>query len=119
VATPESKVEWEDLFRGKVVYLTRQFKSQSRLARLLEVDRSRVSRWLSSEAPDGENRGKLEALEFVFSRLTLFLAPETAEKWLLGLNAHLGNRRPIDLIRDGRVAEVLAALEQFEAGAYA
>jgi transcriptional regulator with XRE-family HTH domain len=110
---------WEELFRDKVSYLSRQFSSQSRLARLLEVDRSRVSRWLRAEVPDAANRAKLESLEFVFSRLTTFLNSQTAEKWLLGINAHLGNQRPIDLIRDGRVAEVIAALEQFETGAFA
>ncbi len=115
----EAAVQWEDVFRDKVSYLSGQFRSQSRLAALLAVDRSRVSRWLRTEAPDAANRHKLEALEFVFSRLQSSLPSATAEKWLLGVNAHLANRRPIDLIRDGRVAEVIAALEQFEAGAYA
>jgi transcriptional regulator with XRE-family HTH domain len=115
----QTATAWEDLFRDKVSYLSQQFSGQSRLARLLEVDRSRVSRWLRSEVPDAENRGKLEALEFVFSRLTTFLGSETAEKWLVGMNAHLANQRPIDLIRDGRIAEVIAAVEQFETGAFA
>jgi uncharacterized protein (DUF2384 family) len=43
----------------------------------------------------------------------------TARKWLTGLNAHLGNRRPIDLLAKNRVAEVVAAIEQAEAGSYA
>ena len=112
-------IQWEDVFRDKVSYLTGQFRSQSRLAAMLAVDRSRVSRWLRTEAPDVANRHKLESLEFVFSRLQSSVSPSTAEKWLLGMNAHLGNLRPIDLIRDGRVAEVISALEQFETGAYA
>lgn len=107
------------IFRQKVQFLAEHLRSQSELARLLQVDRSRVSRWLKSETPDPENKAKLEALEYVFSRLTAFLHPETAEKWLFGTNAHLGNRRPIDLLRDGRVSEVIAAVEQVETGAYA
>ncbi|HUG44031.1 MAG TPA: hypothetical protein VMN76_07320 [Acidobacteriota bacterium] len=109
----------ETVFREKVRYLADQFHSQSRLARLLNVDRSNVSRWLRDQDPDPENRSRLETLEFVFSRLTHFLRAGTAEKWLLGVNAHLGNRRPIDLIREGRIAEVIAAIEQFELGSYA
>jgi transcriptional regulator with XRE-family HTH domain len=109
---------WQDVFRNKVGYLVTQFSSQSRLAGLLDVDRSRISRWLRSEVPDPDNRLKLEALEFVYLRLAAFLAPKTAEKWLLGVNDHLGGRRPVDLIREGRVAEVVAAAEQFETGAY-
>lgn len=115
----QAATAWEDLFRDKVSYLSRQLSGQSRLARLLEVDRSRVSRWLRSETPDAANRSKLDALEFVFSRLTSFLDSRTAEKWLVGMNAHLGNQRPIDLIRDGRISEVIAAVEQYETGAFA
>jgi hypothetical protein len=39
--------------------------------------------------------------------------------WLKGINAFLGNQRPIDLLRNGRVSEVIAAIEQTETGAYA
>lgn len=106
------------VFRNKVGFLARQFKSQSQLARLLKVDRSRISRWLKAEIPDLENRTKVDALDFALCRLTTFVSAETARKWLMGMNAHLGNRRPMDLIRQGRVAEVIAAIEQFEAGSY-
>src|SRR5437764_544106 len=108
----------EAAFRHKLGHLARQFKSQNQLARLLDVDRSRITRWLSFEAPDTENRIKVEAMEFALSRLTAFLSPETAMKWLMGVNAHLGDRRPVDLVRQGRVAEVIAAIEQFETGSY-
>ena len=108
----------EFAFRNKLGFLAVQFKSQGQLARLLEVDRSRISRWLKAETPDAENRTKVEALEFVLSRLTTFLSIETARKWLMGINAHLGDRRPIDLLRKRRVAEVIAAIEQFEGGSY-
>lgn len=108
----------ETVFRNKLGFLARQFKSQSQLARLLDVDRSRISRWLKAEIPDAENRTKVDALEFALSRLTTFLSPETARKWLMGINAYLGDRRPIDLLRQGRVAEVIAAIEQFETGSY-
>ena len=44
--------------------------------------------------------------------------PETAERWLFGLNPHLRNRRPIDVIRAGETQEVLAALRQERAGSF-
>ena len=47
------------------------------------------------------------------------MTPTTAEKWLTGLNALLGNRRPVDLLRQNRIAEVLAALEQTQSSSYA
>jgi hypothetical protein len=107
------------LSKAKLRHLADTLGGQSEVARVLRVDRSRVTRWLSDETPDRENQAKLDALEYVISRLLLHFKPETARKWLLGFNAHLGDRRPIDLIASRRVAEVIAALEQDELGAYA
>jgi len=39
-------------------------------------------------------------------------------KWLTGANVS-GDRKPADQIREGRVAEVLGAIEQTETGSYA
>ena len=107
------------LSRAKLRHLADALGGQSEVARILRVDRSRITRWLVDEAPDRENQAKLDALDFVISRLQLHFQRETARKWLLGINAHLGNRRPIDLIAQHRVAEVVAAIEQDELGAFA
>jgi uncharacterized protein (DUF2384 family) len=45
--------------------------------------------------------------------------PETAEKWLVGPNPRLRNRRPIDVIRAGETQELLPVLRQERAGSYA
>lgn len=105
--------------RQKLATLVADMGSQAQVARALDVDRSRVSRWLADEEPDRENLLKLEAVEFVLSRLQLTYQRSTALKWLYGLNAHLGNARPIDLLARGRVSEVLRAIEADETGAYA
>ena len=104
---------------AKLQRLTAEFGGQSEVARLLEVDRSRVSRWLRGEEPDPSNGAALDALEYVWTRLLRTYTASTAVKWLHGFNAHLGNRPPISLLRQGRVSEVIAALEQDEAGSYA
>src|SRR6266581_1155535 len=99
MASTEMQAIWADwrgcgLTEGAVIRpLAKQFRSRSQLARFLDVDRSRISRWLGSETPDTENRIKVEAMEFALSRLSTFLSPETAMKWLMGINAHLGDRR--------------------------
>jgi transcriptional regulator with XRE-family HTH domain len=105
--------------RRKVQAVSRDLGGQAKLARLIGVSPSRVSRWLRDEEPDPANRRKVEGVEFILSRLTDTRERSTALKWLQGFNAHLGNRRPIDLIGDGRVAEVLEAIEAEETGAYA
>lgn len=105
--------------REKLRALTADLGSQAEVARALGVNRSSVTRWLRGEEPDAANRHKLAGLEFVIGRLLDIFPSETAAKWLTGLNAHLGNRRPLDLVADGRLAEVLAALEAEDTGAYA
>jgi len=105
--------------RTKLRAITDDLGSQARVARVLGVSPSRVSRWLRTEDPDAANRRKLEGLEFVLGRLLDVYERETAIKWLQGFNAHLRDRRPIDLLSAGRITEVLAALEAEETGAYA
>ena len=93
---------------------------QSQVAKLLDVDRSCMTRWIRRhEIPDTRNQAKIVALHLILLKLKALFRPETAEKWLLGINAHLANHRPIDLIQQERISEVLAALEQAETGAYA
>jgi len=58
-------------------------------------------------------------LDTVVSLLEGFLEVGSIAKWLRGMNAHLGDRRPIDVIRQGRLSEVVAAIEAEKAGAFA
>jgi transcriptional regulator with XRE-family HTH domain len=105
--------------REKVRALSRDVGGQAQLARIIGVSPSRVSRWLHDEEPDAANRRKVEGVEFVLSRLLDTCERQTALKWLQGFNAHLGNRRPVDLLAQGRISEVLQAVEAHETGVYA
>lgn len=107
------------VIQAKLRRLAEAVGGQSEVARILRVDRSRITRWLKGEEPDAMNLAKLDALEFVVARLLQHFQPETARKWLTGINAHLGDRRPLDLIGCNRVAEVIAAIEQAELDSYA
>lgn len=109
----------EQLTRVKLQRLIRELGGQSAVAGLLGVHRSRITRWLVGEEPDPRNRAKLDALEFVLARLLQTFSPTTARKWLGGINAHLGNRRPVDFIASNRVAEVIGAIEQADLDSYA
>jgi hypothetical protein len=107
------------LARHKLETLVAELGSQARVAQALDVDRSRVTRWLADEEPDADNLIKLESVEYVLSRLLRSYRRETALKWLFGFNAHLGDARPIDLLARGRTWEVVRAIEADETGAYA
>jgi transcriptional regulator with XRE-family HTH domain len=105
--------------QAKLRRLAEALGGQSEIARILRVDRSRITRWLRGEEPDPRNQAKLDALEFVVARLLQHFRPESARKWLTGVNAHLSDQRPVDLIARNRIAEVLAAIEQAELDSYA
>jgi len=95
------------------------FPDDADLARSLGVHRSAVVRWKRGEAPAAKNWEQLVGLDTVVSLLEGFLEVASIAKWLRGINAHLGDRRPIDVIRQGRLSEVVAAIEAEKAGAFA
>lgn len=103
----------------KVQALTADFRSQRRLADALGVSPAQVSRWTRGQGIDPENAERVDLLELAMSYLLRLYEPETVERWLLGRNAHLRNRRPIDVIRAGRAEELLVALRQERAGSFA
>jgi uncharacterized protein (DUF2384 family) len=103
----------------KVEALSRDFRSQRRLADALGVSPAQVSRWKRGQGIDPDNAERLDLLELVMSALLRLYEPSTAEKWLFGLNPFLRQRRPIDVIRQGRVEELLAAIRQEQAGSFA
>jgi len=100
----------------KVQSLSQYLGSQRRLASLIGVDRAQVTRWRHGEAPSTTNAVQVDALELVLSNLSRVYAKDAATRWLHGLNPHLGDRRPIDVIRHGRPEELLAALRMELAG---
>ena len=100
--------------------ITEIFDSQNAVAEVLGVDRSSVSRWVrEKEIPDPVNEERIAGLRYVSTRLLKIFTKEGARAWLLGINAHLNNQRPLDLLRNGRLTEVISALEQAETGSYA
>jgi uncharacterized protein (DUF2384 family) len=103
----------------KVEALSRDFRSQRRLADALGVSPAQVSRWKRGQGIDPDNAERLDLLELVMSWLQRLYEPQAVEAWLFGLNPHLRDRRPIDVIRMGQTTELVAALRQESADSYA
>jgi transcriptional regulator with XRE-family HTH domain len=103
----------------KVEALSRDFRSQRRLAAALGVSPAQVSRWIRGQGVDPDNAERVDLLELVMSSLLRVYSRDVAERWLSGLNPYAGGRRPIDLIRAGRADELLAAIAQERAGSFA
>ena len=107
------------LTAARYTSVRRAFPSDAALAQALHVDRSRVARWKKGEAPSPEHAEQLLRLDTVVSLLVGFLEAEVVPDWLQGVNAHLGHRRPLDVLREGRLSEVIAAIEAEKSGAFA
>jgi uncharacterized protein (DUF2384 family) len=58
-------------------------------------------------------------VEKVMAHLLRLYPMEAAERWLIGANPSLGERRPVDLIRRGQAREVLDAIASERAGSFA
>jgi uncharacterized protein (DUF2384 family) len=103
----------------KVEALSRDFRSQRRLAQLLQVSPAQIGRWQRGQGIDPRNAERVDLLEHAMAGLLRLYSPEVAERWLVGLNPHLGDRRPIDVIRTGRARELLDAIAAERGGAFA
>jgi transcriptional regulator with XRE-family HTH domain len=94
----------------KVKTLSVDFRSAARLADLLGVSRSQVTRWLRGAGIDPLNAEKVDLLELVWSSVLRIYERDAALAWLFGVNPLLGDRRPVDLIRQGRTEELMRAI---------
>ena len=103
----------------KVEALRADFRSAARLADLLGVSRSQVTRWLRGAGIDPLNAEKVDLLELVWANLLRLYERDAALAWLFGLNPLLGDRRPIDLIRAGRTEELMRAVRAERSDAFA
>ena len=84
------------------------------------MDRAQVKRWLDGETEPGPgNRERVVGLDAVIALLAGYLEPSSIPKWLMGTNAHLDDRRPVDVLREGNLSEVIAAIEALRSGSYA
>jgi len=106
--------------RERIESLVTDLGSRAEVARALQVDRSQVTRWLDrGQDPGPDNVRKVEGVELALARLLRLYDRDSALRWLEGFNAHLGGRRPIDLLARGRLSEVLDAIDADEIGAFA
>lgn len=97
----------------------RAFSSDAEMAEALGVDRAQLPRWREGQVPDRRNADRLAGLDLVVELLTGYLSDSSIPKWLDGINAHLDNRRPLSVLREGRLSEVVAAIEAMKSEAYA
>ena len=94
-------------------------RSDRGIADVLGVSNSQVSRWRRGQRPDRANADRLAGLALVVEMLLRWLDADIVEEWLTGANAHLDGATPSYFIRQGRLADVVGAVEAIKAGVFA
>lgn len=101
-------------------FLVERYGGVSKIAALLDVNKSQPTRWRKSEElPGPEATGKMVALEAVLRRALTLWEPAAAVVWLESPNAFLEGARPVDVAVTRGPSEVLMALEAEAEGAFA
>jgi Protein of unknown function (DUF2384) len=83
------------------------------VANLLGTRPETVSRWNQGRAyPHASNEKTLLELEYMVDQLSDFYEPNEARQWIFSPQKHLGGTSPAELIRNGRIDEVLRLVNQ-------
>ncbi len=89
------------------------------IANILDVSVRTVAGWSNGRAtPQLRTQTVIADLRYTVDRLSDFYAPDEIRVWLHARHPLLNGERPIDLLADKRTEQVLAVVEQLEAGAY-
>jgi len=90
-------------------------------ARMLDADRSQVSRWNSGRESIGLEMGRrIVDLHDVLTRILRVCDRQAAALWLVGSEPLLGGARPIDVLAmEGGAAPVIRSIDGIAQGAYA
>lgn len=93
--------------------------SRSALARWLGIERSQVTRAAAGQAIGGPAGWRIKGLAAVVTALLALYEPAAVAGWLAGANPHLNHRRPLDVLAQGDVAAVMAAVQAAQTGSFA
>lgn len=93
--------------------------TREEVARVVGATARTVARWAAgANTPRGETRDRLLQLAAVTQQLSKVMTQEAAAAWLYEPNPLLNNSRPIDLVRQGRAAEVLDLIDAIADGVH-
>lgn len=89
------------------------------VAQMLNTRPETVSRWRQGRnEPTGERLLRLLELEYIVQRLLELYSPKSARIWLISRHKALDGNIPADLIAEGKIEDVLYALDQLADVAY-
>jgi hypothetical protein len=89
------------------------------VANLLGTRPETVSRWNQGRAyPHASTEKTLLELEYIVDQLSDFYEPSEARLWIFSPQKHLAGASPGELIRSGRIDEVLRLVNQLRDSVY-
>ncbi len=89
------------------------------VANVLNVRPETVSRWNNGKAlPHASTERQLLELEFIVDKLADIYEPLDARLWLFSRQRLLQERTPVELIQQGQIDDVLAAVNQLLGGVH-
>jgi len=92
--------------------------SASEVADLLGTTSQTISRWRRSTVkPEQQRLRLLLDLDWLISQLADFYEPDEARMWLFARHQLLDGERPFDRIKNGRMDDVIALIDQLRSGA--
>jgi len=101
--------------------ITRRSKIKKReVAELLRTTPETVSRWRTGRTdPQPSHRDHLLQLDWLISELSEVYDPAEAHIWLFSPNKLLSGQRPVDLIKERKIEDVLRVIALLKDGAFA
>lgn len=91
----------------------------SDVANVLSVRPETVSRWNQGKAfPHPQTEKHLMELAFVVEQLSDFYEPNEARLWILSRQRTLGGQIPAEMIQEGKVDDLLMAINQLRDGVF-
>lgn len=103
---------------GHIYEARRGFGNDLDLAGALGAPPDQVERWRRGETADEGTERLLRDLALVVSLLLEYYHPAVIADWLYGLSPDLGGRPPIEVLREGGLADVIAAIDSQTSGAF-
>lgn len=102
----------------RVLRLLDLFESKAAMADFVGVQRSQPGQWARGATPTGTTAALLADLSFVWDRATEDQPDDAVRIWLSSPNRFL-DESPLEAVRAGRVAAVIAAWDAYMEGSFA
>jgi hypothetical protein len=115
-----SEREWSARVRGKLESIERKGAMRSvDVANLLGTRPETVSHWnLGKAFPRSDAERTLSDLEYLVDLLSDIYEPEEARSWFYSRQKLLGGAAPADLIRAGKIQELISAVDRLRDGVH-